>query len=125
MLDGSLTMRPSLRRPRESANAQRLAKQRLDGRVALGVVARAEREQVEGHVDHRDLGLDRGRWGLAPEPGLEALEWQHQAVLPGEDLAIDHAGPTERPGGLDDLGELRADVVEVARIEAHVGAPLV
>ena len=105
--------------------AQRLAQQRLDGRVAVGVVTRPEREQVERHEDDRHLGLDRRRRRLAPEPCLQALERQHEAVLPGEDLAIDDPGPGERPGGLDDLGELRAHVVEVARVEAHVGPALV
>ena len=84
-----------------------------------------EGEQVERHEDDRDLRSDRVRRRLAPEPCLQALERQHEAVLPGEDLAIDDPGPAERTGGLDDLGELRAHVVEVARVEAHVRPALV
>ena len=62
---------------------------------------------------------------LPAEPRLEADERQDAAVLVGEDLAVDDPGPAQRPGGLDDLGELVADVVEVARVEADVRAALV
>ena len=69
--------------------------------------------------------LDRRGRRLPAEPRLEADERQHQAVLEGEDLAVEDTGPAERPGRLDDLGELVADVVQVARVEPDVGAALV
>ena len=53
------------------------------------------------------------------------MERQDEPVLPGQDLAIDDARPAERTGRFDDLGELRADVVEVARVQAHIRAALV
>src|SRR5262245_43202424 len=96
---------------------QRRTEQRLDRRVALRVVAGPDRQQIEGDVDDRDLGPDRLRGRLAPETRLEADERQDEPVLEGEDLAVDHAGPSEGAGRVDDLGELVAHVVEVSRIE--------
>ncbi len=105
--------------------AQRFAEQRLDGRLPRRVVAGAQGQEVEGHVDDRHLGLDGRRRRLAAEPGLQADERQDQAVAVGQDLPVDDAGPWQRPGGLDDLRELAADVVQVARVQAHVLAALV
>ena len=78
-----------------AALGQRLAQQRLDRRA----VARTERERVEGDVDDRDLGLDRRRRRLAPEPRLERDERQDGAVAPGEDLAIEDPVPRQRGRG--------------------------
>ena len=48
-----------------------------------------------------------------------------RAVAPGQDLAVEDAVPGQRRRRLDDLGELVADVVEVAGVEADVVAALV
>ena len=77
--------------------------------------------KIEGDVDHRNLGLHRGRGPLAAESGLQRQEGQDVAVGVGQDLAVQDAVPVQRPGRLDDLRELVADVVQVAAVEPDVG----
>ena len=60
-----------------------------------------------------------------PSRRLEGDERQDHAVAPAEDLAVEDAVPWQRLGGADDLGVARADVVQVARVEAHLAAALV
>ena len=48
------------------------------------------------------------------ESTLQADEREYETVLERQDLTIDDADPAERPGSVDDLGELAADVVKVA-----------
>ena len=63
---------------------------------------------------------DLRRRVLAPEPRLELEERQHHAVLPGEQLAVEDPRPGQVAGARDDLRELAADVVQVARVEADL-----
>ena len=97
-------------RPGEPAAARRrpAGRARRAGRAARsaagGAAARPpgrpacpERQHVEGDVDDRDLGLDRRRRRLAPEPALERDERQDGPVAPAEDLAVEDAVPGERP----------------------------
>ena len=97
---------------------ERLAEERLDRRPSPP----SEPEDVERDVDHGDLGPDRRRRRLPAEPGLERDERQDGAVAPGEDLAVEDPVPGEAAGALDDLRELAADVVQVARVEPDVVA---
>ena len=90
-------------------------------RIHSGLRTRPDGEQIEGDVDHRNLGLDRRRRPLAAESGLESQEGQDVAVGVGQDLAVQDAVPIHRPGRLDDLRELIADVVQVAAVEPDVG----
>ena len=100
---------------------QREAQQRLDRLPA----ARPDRQRIEGDEDDRDLGLDRGRRRLAPEPALERDERQDRPVAPAEDLAVEDAVPRQPGRRLDDLRVAAADVVQVARVEADLRAALV
>ena len=89
-------------------------------RVLEAIRARPDGKQIEGHVDHRHLGLDIGRGFLPAEPPLQSKERQHAAVGVGQDLAVKNAVPIQRPSRFDDLRELLADVVQVAAVEPHL-----
>ena len=108
-----------------AALAQRLAQQRLDRRVAVGVVAGPERQQVEGDVDDRDLGLDRADGDLRPSRAWRLMNGSTRPSFQARISPSRTPAQGERPGGLDDLGELAADVVQVARVEADVRPALV
>ena len=90
------------RRPTASgrSSASSLPRRSVSGSRSSGstgvVAARPERERVEGDVDDRDLGLDRGRRRLAPEPRLERDERQDRSVAPAEDLAVEDPVPGQR-----------------------------
>ena len=85
---------------------------------------RSVRQQVEGDVDHRHLALQiRGRWLLPAEACLELQERQRHAVAQAEHLAVEDPVPRQRGRRGDHLRELRADVVQVAAVEADLGRP--
>src|SRR5215212_5253429 len=96
-----------------TAIRERLAEERIDGRLGRA----GEPEDVERDVDHRNLAPDRRRRRLPAEACLEGDERQDRTIAPAEDLAVEDPVPAETSGTLDDLRELVADVVEVAREE--------
>src|SRR3989304_1196084 len=103
MLDGSLTIRPSFRRARASAKAASSAATESAVTSCEGA-ERPAAQGVERDVDDGNLGLDRVRWILATQAGLEGDERQDRPVPPREDLAIEDAGPRQGGGPPDDLG---------------------
>ena len=148
MLAGSLTIRPSLPRvraaskcrssaPSSSADTSRetpkpgvasrpeaveslSTRREWQPKQGLHAAVGAEGHGVERDEDAGHFGQQCGWRLLATEPSLESLEWHRAAVLPGQQLAVEDPLPGQICGSRYHLGELAADVVKVAAVEADL-----
>src|SRR6185312_17498529 len=93
----------------------------LDERARAPVLA-LPLQQIEGEEDHRRLREDLRPGVLAVEALLQRRERHHAAILPREDLAVDHAARQARRIG-HELGKLSRDGLVAARPERrHLAA---